>query len=115
MNEFRLRGQSPEIRFRRLPGSPQVMLNSAADIVSAEGSVAEGLVRFALRVAPGFPAYSLLAPVPEPVDVSGAGGRAEDGFGLRAVGEGWLYDGELQGVILKHTGRDEAMGCEVSW
>ena len=115
VNEFRLRGQSPEIRFKRLPGSPPVVLNSAADILGAEGSVAEGSVRFTLRGVPGFAAYSLLAPAPEPLSVEGAGAQAADSVALRSVPEGWLYDPALRAVITKHTGRDDAMTCSVSW
>ncbi|MBN2310812.1 MAG: hypothetical protein JXR94_17695 [Candidatus Hydrogenedentes bacterium] len=116
VNEFRLRGLSPEIRFARFdaPDGP-VMLNSAADIVATAGSPGEGAIEFGLQSVPGFGVYTLLAPVPEPARVDGAGPRVDGSEALCAVPEGWFYDGELEAVILKHTPGDGPVSCKVGW
>ncbi|MCP4639271.1 MAG: hypothetical protein GY851_02490 [bacterium] len=111
VNEFRLRGQSPEIRFARIEGGDTpVLLNSAADIVATKGSLADKAIEFTVRS--GRETYSLLAPVPKPATVTGVGEPVADSTALRTVPTGWLYDAELQGLVVKHTG--EAT-CTVRW
>jgi len=133
MNEFRLRGQSPEIRCARLERNRElVMLNSAANILDPRADKAvgptDGTIRFALRGATDGPtdgptayapsaytAFSLLAQVPEPKEVTGAGARVADSDALQSVVTGWLYDAELRGVIMKHQVGPEAVPCAVTW
>jgi len=116
VNEFRLRGQSPGIRFARFQGEDKVvMVNSSADIVQPRLDQADGSIRFALRAAVESTAYSLLAPVPEPTAVSGAGERVDDSDALQQVETGWMYDAELSGVVFKHRVGPDACPCEIHW
>ncbi|MDQ1255457.1 MAG: hypothetical protein QG656_48, partial [Candidatus Hydrogenedentes bacterium] len=115
VNEFRLKGPSPEIRSARFQCEDHVvMLNSAADIVDIKRDES-GVIQFGLKGGAGFPVYTMLAPVPEPSVVEGVSGRAADSDALRAAADGWLYDTALQGVILKHTMSESAVNCAVRW
>ena len=113
MNELRLRGVSPEIRFARF--GETVFLNSAADIADPVGSPAEGGVSFSLTSEPGFKVYSFLGQVPEPSSVAGAGIRVEDGESLEAAGEGWFHDSTLEGIVFRSSMESGKREIEVSW
>ena len=114
VNELRLRGRSPEIRFYRVPCAERiVVLNSAADITDFTGNLDRGEVGFALRAA--YPAYSLLAPVPRPVAVEGSGVEAADSAALRSAARGWIYDVELQGIILKTACGVGSTAIRIAW
>jgi hypothetical protein len=116
VNEFRLRGQGPQIRFARFEGEAgPIVLNSAADIATTSGSVSERRVTFMLRGWPEFSVYSLLAPVDHPSEVAGAGDQVPHSDALLTVNEGWLHDPELRAVILKHTFAEDMIQCEVRW
>jgi hypothetical protein len=115
VNEFRLRGLSPEIQFRRLalPGmSGSIMFNTSASIASIK---TREEVAFALEPVAGFAAHTTVAPVPEPASVTGAGERVPDSDALLAVPAGWLYDTELQMLVLKHTPREGTVCGEIAW
>lgn len=115
VNEFRLLGPSPEIRSARFDTDEgAVMLNSAADILEPRRE-AGGAIRFGLDSTPGFHAFSMLAPVPEPRAVENAGERVADSDALRAVDTGWLYDPGLRAVILKHLFTAQPVSCSVQW
>jgi len=114
-NEFRLLGPSPEIRCARFQGQHgPIMLNSAADILEPRRDP-DGAIWFSLKGVPGFPVYSMLAPVAEPKAVEGAGVRAAHSDALQAAETGWLYNPELRAVVLKHRMRKKAASCAVSW
>ena len=116
VNEFRLRGRSPAIRFVRLErGGESVALNSAADIVGARVADGGAGLQFSLKAAASFTAFTLLAPVPEPSAVIGAGGRSADSDGLQAAPKGWIYDEGLRGVILKSPVSVVPETYEVTW
>ena len=116
VNEFRLRGRSPEIRCARFQGEDKVvMLNSSADLVEPRLDPSDGSIRFALQSAVECTAYSLLAAVPEPTTVSGAGERVDDSDALQQVEAGWMYDAALSGVVFKHRVGPDACPCEVHW
>ncbi len=115
VNEFRLRGRSPEISFARFDGGGQtVMLNSAAHVIEATGSCGDG-IQFTLRATPGFPVYSLLAPVDPPTQVQGAGEQVDDSTSLQTVPTGWHYAPGLRGLVLKHTAAQGDMVCSINW
>ena len=116
VNEFRLRGRSPAIRFIRLErGGEPVALNSAADIVGARVADDGAGIQFHLKGAAPFTAYTLVAPVPEPTAVIGAGARAGDSDDLQAAPKGWIYDEDLRGVILKSAVSTAPETYEVTW
>ena len=116
VNEFRLRGQSTDIRFARFQGEDKaVMLNSAADIAEARLDKGSGNISFVLHGTPAYTAHTLLAQVPEPQSVAGAGERAADSDALRNVDVGWLYDEDLRGVVLKNRVTPAGVACEVRW
>ena len=114
VNEFRMRGQSPEIRSARFQCEDKViMLNASADIV--EPRLDAGVARFTLRSLREVTAQALLAEVPEPKAVSGAGDRVNDSEALQSVAAGWLYSADLQGVIIKTPVGTNGLVCEVRW
>jgi hypothetical protein len=116
VNGFRLRGRSPEIRSARLGrGDGAILLNSAADIRELGGSVAEGSVSFRLESDAGFPAYTLLAPVPRPREIRGSGEKVGGSEALQKVPRGWFYDAELKAAVLKQTFGREGLPHEVRW
>ena len=45
----------------------------------------------------------------------GCGDRVADSDVLQAAASGWLYDPELQGVILKTQVKPEAVQIEIAW
>ena len=109
VNEFRLRGLSPEISHARVAREAGFAhLNSAARAVAVDGRIdAEGQ-RIRLDAGVGFPLYSLLAPVEEPNTVRSAANnqklkRVGNSDELANTRSGWLYDTELEAVILKTT------------
>jgi len=121
VNALRLRGMSPEITHARVPGATgSAQLNSAALTLSFRGKAGgDGLV---VRVGgpAGSPFYSSLAPVADPRTVSRTDGRARleravDSEALQALAEGWLYDSELRGVILKTTPGDDPVEYRIRW
>lgn len=117
VNEWRLRGNSPEIRFARFQREDKViLLNSAADILEPSLDASTGAVKFALARGNGSgETYSILAQVPEPAVVSGMGERMADSDGLQQAQSGWIYDPELQAVILKCNASNEPVRCEIRW
>ena len=116
VNELRLRGRSPEIRYRRVPSvRGTVVFNSAADITSMMGTVDDGTLSVALAGDAGYPAFAFLAPVAEPRDVMGAGVCSASSAVLQEQAEGWFFDPELRAVILK-TGMEEGKAeVTVQW
>ncbi len=117
VNGFRLRGQSAEIgcvRFERRSGGA-VFLNSPATIVASEARLDEGGLRFTLGDMYAPVTHTFIAPVAEPRGVTGAGERAANSEGLLAATTGWLYDAELQGIILKHSAKGTNITCEIQW
>ncbi|MBI5092117.1 MAG: hypothetical protein HZB26_06680 [Candidatus Hydrogenedentes bacterium] len=116
VNEFRLRGLSPEIRSARLPGvfSP-IQLNSAADIIEPAGGLLEKSVRFGLKGVPGSTVFTTLTHVSDPVTITGAGVRVANSDELQAAPSGWMYDVELHTVILKNALTADATKCEIHW
>jgi len=111
VNEFRLRGQSPEIRFARIERDGQcVMVNSAADIEMAEVSAA-GVIGLVLTSPDAV--YTLVAPIEEPRTVEGAGLRLSGSGELDAASEGWLYESALDAAVFKTQGR--ARNVRLSW
>lgn len=115
LNGCRLNGPAPQVRFARVGNDAEnlVVLNSLADIKVVSGSVAEGAVHFELAGAATLALHTMLAPVPEPGGVSGAGERVADSEVLRQVEEGWLYSAELKAVVFKH--KKEKAVCDVRW
>jgi len=115
VNEFRLRGFSPEIRSHRFQGEDGVvMLNSAGDIMDAALG-RDGSIRFSLNGTTGFAVHTVLSPVPEPGRVDGVGARVSDSDALQSVDNGWLYDENLRGVVFKHTIGDAPIRCSLVW
>ncbi len=119
VNGFRLRGQSPEIqcvRFEGLDGGP-VFLNSPATIsvLDADAALREGRLKFALRDLYAPATHSSVAPVPEPRSVHGAGARVARSEDMKSLESAWLYDAELQSVILKHSTKGAEIACEILW
>ncbi len=116
VNEFRLRGQSPEIRCARFQGEDKVvLLNSAADISGARLDPKDSSIAFALRSESDRTVYSILATVPEPANVEGTGERVADSDALQSAQAGWLYDAELRGIILKTATGPSGSQCVVRW
>ena len=117
LNGFRLRGQSPEIRCVRIDrgGEPPVFLNSPATIVTNDARLEERLLRFTLSDMYAPVTHTLVAPVAEPRAVDGAGARVASSQELQTAETGWLYDAELQAVILKHSLRGTNVTCELQW
>lgn len=114
VNEFRLRGQSPEIRSARFQCEDRIiMLNASSDIVRPrlDGNTAH----FTLRSAQEVTVQALLAEVPEPKTVTGAGGRVTDSDALQSAAAGWLYSAGLQGVIIKTPAGPDGTACEIQW
>lgn len=116
VNGFRLRGMSPEIRSARLNrGGENAMLNSSADIRSAEVSEDGRSARFSLSGTVEYAAYTLLAPVPEPAEVVGAGDRTSSSDGLQQAVSGWFYDDSLQAIVFKHTVGPHGLEVAITW
>jgi hypothetical protein len=114
LNGLRLYGPAPHIRFARIGDAPdEVCVNSLADIDSASGSPTEGSIKLDLRSTPGFPCHTLVAPVPEPTEVTGVGTRWANSVALFETQEGWLYSEELKAVVMKHA--QEKVVCEIHW
>ena len=114
VNEFRLRGQSPEIRCVRLEqDGKRVMFNTAAEIIATNLDTKKGA--FTLRNSSKHDAYALLAPVPEPTSVTEVGDRLADSDALYTAKSGWMYDKSLQAVIVKIAPRSDNVPFEVSW
>jgi len=114
MNEFRLRGHSPEIRCARVarPGAGDVLINSAADIADAAAPDDKHL-RLTLRPRAGLDAYASIAPIPPPATVEGAGPAAADGESLSAMPCGYYYAPEAKALIIKAS--DEPQTVTVGW
>jgi hypothetical protein len=116
VNEFRLRGLSPEIRLARFAGTDGVvLLNTSADIIEPGGTGAEKVFHFGLKGAPTALVFSSVAPVAEPASVAGAGNRVANSDELQAAPAGWMYDAELHAVILKNVMTPEVTKCELHW
>ncbi len=105
VNELRLRGRSPEMRFHRLDTSEgPVVVNSAADISAVNGVPGPEGLTLTLTGPSGHGAYTLIAPVDRPATVTGAGEMAADEAALRAQPAGWVHDPALRAVVLKTAG-----------
>ncbi len=116
VNGFRLRGPSPEIDCVRFTGeNGPVMLNSGAKIIEPSQSASRDTIAFTLRGTPGFSDRAMLAPVDKPVAVSGAGPQVEDSDALFSSDTGWIYDADLQAVVLKVHMPEEGAGCVIEW
>lgn len=117
VNGFRLRGQSPEIRSVRFegPGGLPVFLNSPAVIVRSDAGLQDGRLDFTLRDMYAPATHTYLAPVAEPRSVTGAGERVSSSEAMLAAESAWLYDAELQGLILKHSMKGAEVACEILW
>jgi len=116
VNEFRLRGLSPEPRCIRFEGRDGfTFLNSGGDITNPSGSIGKGRIDFRLSGIPGFPVYSILAPVPEPTSVNGQSISAANSDDLQEVSDGWLYDADLQAIIMKSNMTAEYVDCRIQW
>jgi hypothetical protein len=122
MNECRLRSGggkekiSPHIDFRRIE-DPEgtAVINSAAAILTVEGTPGTGAVTIQLAGPPGFPVFTLIAPVAEPVRVEGAGGRAVEEDALQEKAGGWCYSEPLQAIILKTAMENGSAGVRIAW
>lgn len=102
VNEFRLRGLSPEIRFRKAEiGDRPVLINSANDIAGVETDEAGKSMTLSLGNGPFGTAYTVVAPVARPASVEGAGNAVSDGAALRDLDRGWHYHEDLQAVVIK--------------
>ena len=116
VNEFRLRGLSPEPRCFRFEGKDgYAFLNSGGDIIDPSGSIDEGRISFRLSCIPGFPVYSILAPVPQPTSVNGQNTPAADSDDLQQVSNGWLYDADLEAIVMKNQVIAEHTDCQIRW
>jgi len=92
-----------------------VFLNSPATIVTNDARLEERLLRFTLSDMYAPVTHTLVAPVAEPRAVDGAGARVASSQELQTAETGWLYDAELQAVILKHSLRGTNVTCELQW
>ena len=116
VNAFRLRGSSPEIRYRAVEGPDgSVVLNTNADVASLEGGPATGRLLFQLCGAPGFATHTLLAPVPRPTTVNGNAETANSSRALFDSVSGWRYDGNLQAVIVKCAMQNGQETIDIQW
>lgn len=100
VNEFRLRGLSPEprcVRFRN--GDGFSFLNSPADILNPSGDINKGTISFKLSGVSGFSVYSILAPVAKPVSVNDINQTNSADF--QNVSDGWFYDDDLKAILIK--------------
>jgi len=116
LNECRLRGNSAEVRTRRVPGRVgEALINSAFELPAVLGEVGRGKLGLVLHGKPGFPGYTAIVPAQDPAAVEGAGQRAADSAALAKMSSGWLYDREAQALILKHTPTTEDWKSEITW
>jgi hypothetical protein len=116
VNEFRLRGLSPEPRCFRFEGKDGfAFLNSGGDIIDPSGSIDEGRISFRLSGVPGFPVYSILAPVNQPTSVNGQNTPVPNSDDLQRVSDGWLYDADLQAIIMKNQITTDYVDCRIQW
>lgn len=102
MNEFRLRGNSPEIRCARIerPAMGTVYVNSAADIENAAADDATHL-RFTLLPRAGLDTYTSIAPVEPPAAIEGAGPAVPDSESLTAAPAGHCYAADIKALLIK--------------
>jgi len=117
MNAFRLRGHSAEPRFAKIDngGEGLVVINSLADIDDVTGAPETGDVSLRLSSQTGWPVHTIIAPVPKPASVSGAGAEAGDSAALIDMENGWLYDNALNAIIIKTTFRDGGANIQLKW
>lgn len=116
LNACRLRGNSAEVRTRRVPGRVgEALINSAFDLPAVLGEVGRGKLGLVLRGKPGFPGYTAIVPAQSPKSVAGAGSLVADSAALAKAAEGWLYDREAQALILKHTPGSDEWKTEIDW
>lgn len=102
VNEFRLRGFSPEIRFEKTRvGERPVLINSANEIVRVAQGDAGKTLTVSLTEGPFGRGYTIVSSVARPAAVEGGGEAQTDSAALRGQDEGWLYDEDLEAVVLK--------------
>jgi len=97
------------------PGGLPVFLNSPAVIVRSDAGLQDGRLDFTLRDMYAPATHTYLAPVAEPRSVTGAGERVSSSEAMLAAESAWLYDAELQGLILKHSMKGAEVACEILW
>ncbi|MCZ6796257.1 MAG: hypothetical protein O7J95_21815 [Planctomycetota bacterium] len=61
------------------------------------------------------PAYSVLAQVPRPAALDGAGNEVRGSAELKTNARGWHYDDDLRGIVFKVTGAEEPLRVEIRW
>lgn len=108
VNEFRLRGLSPEprcIRFRN--GDGFSFLNSSADILNPSGDINKGTISFRLLSVSGFSVYSIFATVAKPVSING--NSQTDSTVLQNASDGWFYDDDLKAILIKTKMKPEGV------
>jgi len=116
VNEFRLRGQSPEPRCFRFEGKDGfVYLNSGGDIINPSGHIDQGRISFHISGTPGFQVFSILAPVKEPARINRKNQTAENSSELQKLSDGWIYDHDLKGIIIKSQIKDSPLEYMVEW
>lgn len=116
VNELRLRGRSPEIHFQRVPACDHfAALNASAAILSVNGGPNDGALSFVLHGDTAHAAFAMIAPVPPPRRLEGAGAAVADSQALHAAEEGWFYDAELRAVIIKSAMRQGSTAINVAW
>ncbi len=116
LNEFRLRGRSPEIETR------VVALRASRAFFSAPAREFEVLVdrsgrrlRCRLVADREHSTYASLAPVDRPDSVSGAGAEKTSSEELDRGGDGWIYDRAARTVIFKTMGGDDSCEWTIEW
>lgn len=115
VNEFRLRGLSPEPRcFKFEAADGFAYLNSGGDIIKPLGSISNE-ISFGLSGVSGFPIYSILAQVPRPSSVNGQKTPAASSDDLQKMQNGWLYDADLKAIVMRNQIADKYIDCRIQW
>ena len=119
INEYRLRGLSPEIVHARLTlGSRVVHLNSGATKLLAQADEAGRSITLEVEGPKGFAFYTVVASGRAPKGVR-IGGEALPGVTnsdeLRAAESAWRFDADLGAIIVKTTASDEATTYSLSF